>query len=215
MEIHDKLRKVTVFDFDGTLTSADTLLCFIRYAKGMPRLLLGLALFAPLLVCMKLRLADNGKTKERLFAFFFKGTAANEFDTQCDKFGNECRHLLRDGGRDAVAAAVENGDRVFIISASVSNWVIPFFYGGNSEYAAATTRLIEVVGTEVEVRDGRLTGRFLTPNCYGAEKVRRLAEALPDVKVNRDRYHVTAYGDSRGDRQMLDFADEGHFRPFR
>ncbi len=215
MEIHDKLRKVTVFDFDGTLTSADTLLCFIRYAKGMPRLLLGLALFAPLLVCMKLRLADNGKTKERLFAFFFKGTAASEFDILCDKFGNESRHLLRDGGRDAVAAAVENGDRVFIISASVSNWVIPFFYGGNSEYVAATTRLIEVVGTEVEVRDGRLTGRFLTPNCYGAEKVRRLAEALPDVRANRDRYHVTAYGDSRGDRQMLDFADEGHFKPFR
>ena len=29
------MRRLYLFDFDGTLTSADTLLCFIRYACGM------------------------------------------------------------------------------------------------------------------------------------------------------------------------------------
>ena len=63
---------------------------------------------------------------------------------------------------------------------------------------------IERDRAEIEVIDGRLTGRFLTPNCYGQEKVRRILTLHPD----RSAYHLTAYGDSRGDREMLAFADE-------
>ena len=29
-------------------------------------------------------------------------------------------------------------------------------------------------------------------------------------RPDRSRYHITAYGDSRGDKEMLAFADEGH-----
>jgi len=65
---------------------------------------------------------------------------------------------------------------------------------------------VKVLGTQIEVIDGRLTGRFLTPNCYGQEKVRRILTLHPD----RSAYHLTAYGDSRGDREMLAFADEAH-----
>lgn len=74
---------------------------------------------------------------------------------------------------------------------------------------------IEVIGTKIEVTDGRLTGRFLTPNCYGAEKVRRLQEACPRLATERGNYNVVAYGDSRGDREMLEFADEAYYKPFR
>ena len=28
-------------------------------------------------------------------------------------------------------------------------------------------------------------------------------------------YWLTAYGDSRGDYELLDFANEGHYKPFR
>ena len=68
-----------------------------------------------------------------------------------------------------------------------------------------------MLGTKVETRDGRLTGRFATPNCYGPEKVRRIREVFPD----RDNYHLTAFGDSRGDKEMLDYADQGYYKPFR
>jgi phosphoserine phosphatase len=61
------------------------------------------------------------------------------------------------------------------------------------------------------VKDGRLTGRFLTKNCYGQEKVNRIKELYP----HREEYHLTAYGDSNGDRELLAFADEAHYKPFR
>ena len=48
--------KIYAFDFDGTLTTRDTLIAFIRYACGTSRFLLGFLLHAPLLGLMKLRL---------------------------------------------------------------------------------------------------------------------------------------------------------------
>lgn len=61
-----------------------------------------------------------------------------------------------------------------------------------------------VIGTKVEVDSfGKLTGRFLTPNCYGQEKVCRLLEIEP----NREEYILVAYGDSKGDKEMFEFAD--------
>ena len=48
-------KKLWLFDFDGTVTTADTLLAFIRHACGTVRFLAGFALFSPLLVLMKLQ----------------------------------------------------------------------------------------------------------------------------------------------------------------
>lgn len=204
---------IHVFDFDGTLTTTDTLLAFIRHARGPWRMALGFALHAPLLVLMKLGLYPNGKAKERLFAFFFKGMSIEAFDRACQRFAHDTQdHLLRPLGREAVRQALARGERVLVVSASIDNWVRPFFDGLVPTGAANHAARIEVLGTQVETADGHLTGRFATPNCYGAEKVRRIREALP---LPRHQYHITAYGDSRGDKQMLDDADEAHYRPFR
>ena len=59
--------------------------------------------------------------------------------------------------------------------------------------------------------EGRLTGRFLTKNCYGAEKVNRLREVLV---APREEYYIVAFGDSRGDKELLAYADKGYFKPF-
>ena len=69
-----------------------------------------------------------------------------------------------------------------------------------------------MLGTQIEVIDGILTGRFISPNCYGIEKVRRIKQVLVEP---RSHYYIIAYGDSRGDKEMLDYADEEYFRPFR
>ena len=55
--------------------------------------------------------------------------------------------------------------------------------------------------------NGNLTGRFLSKNCYGPEKVNRLLR----VKPERDAYVLYAYGDSRGDKEMIEFADKGQY----
>ncbi len=193
--------KIYVFDFDGTLTTRDTLLAFIRFARGTAWLLGCLALLLPRLVLMKLGLVDNGRTKERLFAMCFKGMATADFDGLCRRFADTVgRSIRRQETWSVMEGAVAEGIQVYVVSASVDNWVAPFF-----------PEAVTVVGTRIESSDGKLTGRFLTPNCYGAEKVRRLKATVPSLDNVRTHYYIIAYGDSRGDKEMLAYADESHY----
>ena len=158
------MRKVYAFDFDGTLTTCDTLLAFIRYAKGTPAFVRGFLRHAHLLVLMKLRLYPNWKAKQKVFypnwkakqkvfSYFFKGMDLETFDSLCQRFAADSRSLIRPQGFQLIAQAHEEGADVLIVSASIDNWVQPFF------------PQVKVLGTQIEVKDGCLTGRFLTKNC--------------------------------------------------
>ena len=189
------MRKVYAFDFDGTLTTRDTLLAFIRYACGTRAFLLGFLRHAHQLVLMKLGFYPNWKAKQHIFSYFFKDIDLEAFNTLCRQFAADNRQLLRPQGLQLVAQALHEGADVLIVSASIDNWVQPFFPE------------VTVLSTQIEVIDGRLTGRFLTKNCYGQEKVNRILALYPD----RRSYHLTAYGDSRGDKELLAFADDPHW----
>ena len=196
--------KVYAFDFDGTLTTRDTLLAFIRYSCGTGRFLCGFLLFLPMLLLMKFRLYPNWKAKQRIFSYYFRGMGEDTFNALCRSFAADSRHLLRLKGVETMRQAAAEGAEIVVISASIDNWVRPFFEGDDR------LQPVTVVGTQIEIQDGRLTGRFLTPNCYGQEKVERFLALYP----HRETYHLTAYGDSRGDRELLAFADKGLFRSF-
>ena len=193
------MRQIVAFDFDGTLTTKDTLIEFIRYACGTGAFVKGFLRYAHLLVLMKLGLYPNWKAKQKVFAYFFEGMKIEEFDGLCQRFAKDNQHLLRPKGIEAIQQALDKGAEVLIVSASIDNWVNAFF------------NTLCVVGTQIEIKDGLLTGRFLTKNCYGQEKVNRILALYP----NRSEYHLTAYGDSRGDKELLAFADESHYKPFR
>ena len=193
------MKVIYAFDFDGTLTTKDSLLVFIRFAKGDFSFFFGFLRYSPLLVLMKLRLYPNYKAKQKVFAHFFKGMALDEFDALCQRFAEAYHGLLRPEGIEAVNLALAEGAEVLIVSASIDNWVQPFFPA------------VKVLGTQIEVKDGFLTGRFLTHNCYGQEKVNRILALYPQ----RETYRLTAFGDSRGDMELLAFADKAHYKPFR
>lgn len=193
------MRKVYAFDFDGTLTTSDSLAGILLFHAGWLRFLWGLLVLSPWIVLSMLGLYDNGRAKERLFAHFFRGMRLDDFNDLCRRYAAASTHILRPEGLQAISQAQAEGGEVVIVSASVENWVQPFL------------PTVPVIGTQIEVADGVLTGRFRTPNCHGQEKVRRLKEAFPQ----RDSYHLTAYGDSGGDRELLALADESHYKPFR
>ena len=197
------MKKIYAFDFDGTLTKRDTLIEFLIFAKGWKEFLKCFAMNIHLLVAMKLGLIDSGKVKERIFAWYFSRMPEDMFNNLCQRFANSHAHLLRPKGMEKIREAIAEPDStVMIVSASINNWVEPFF----REFPQ-----IEIFCTRIEVKDGNLTGRFLSANCRRKEKVRRILALHPD----RKGYYLTAYGDSSGDIEMLDFADEAYYKPFR
>lgn len=193
------MKKIYAFDFDGTLTTRDTLVEFIRYACGNRAFCWGFLRYSPLLILMKLGYYPNWKVKQQVFSYFFKGMPYEEFAQLGRLFALDCQHLLRPKGVEMVKKAQAEQAEVLIVSASIDNWVQSFFPE------------VRVVGTQVEVKDGHLTGRFLTKNCYGQEKVDRILA----IYRHRQEYELIAFGDSRGDKELLAFADEAHYKPFR
>ncbi|MBQ0073661.1 MAG: HAD-IB family hydrolase [Prevotella sp.] len=188
-------RVIAVFDFDGTLTTKDTMLEFIRFVCGTKKLYLGILLYSPLLVLMKMRVIDNHKLKQRFLSYFFKGLTYSEFSEYGMSFASREAELLNRGTHAMLLKHLQEGADVYVVSASVVEWVRPF---------CLSLGVKEVLGTEMEVdADGKLTGRFATHNCYGKEKVRRFLEVEPD----RDSYTLYAYGDSRGDYPMFELSD--------
>lgn len=190
-----ELRKVIVFDFDGTLTTKDSLKEFIIFAKGKSKFIFGLIYCAPILLAYICKLYPNWKAKQYLFSYFFKGMRYEEFKTIGRNFSERINDFTRN---DIVNKLIEYNKKhqVYIITASIEDWIIPW---------ASKWEGPKVIGTKVEVNiEGKLTGRFLTKNCYGKEKVNRLLEA----ETNREEYYLIAHGDSNGDKEMEKFADK-------
>ena len=201
-EYMDK-RTIAVFDFDGTLTTKDTLIEFIKYACGKRRLYGGFLLFSPLLVLMKLHLYPNGKAKEKVFSHFFKGWKYSRFKETGRRFAVEIEKMRNEPVIQKMNQHLRQAGKVYVVSASILEWVQPWCEAAGID---------GVVATEIEVdADGVVTGRFSTPNCYGQEKVNRILSLYPHCQD----YHLAAYGDSRGDQELLAFADEAHYKPFR
>ena len=190
-------RNIAAFDFDGTLTTRDSFLAFIKFACGTVSYYTGFLRFTPQLILMLLHLYPNWKAKERIFGHFFKGWQYSWFKALGEDFSAEIDTMRNEATIQRLREHVERGDTVYVVSASLPEWVEPW---------CKSLGVNAVLATEVEVdEDGRLTGRFKTKNCFGQEKVDRLLQAEP----HREDYFLTAYGDSRGDRELLAFADEG------
>lgn len=192
------MKRIFVSDFDGTLTTTDSMMSIIIFQRGRLGLALAMLRIMPWLLLMVARLYSNQRTKERLLHNCFGRMSEEEFNTFCRQFADAHRHILRAGLYRRLLEEQRNGNEVVVVTASPENWVsrlVPEF---------------KVLGTKMEFGGKGFTGRFLSRNCYGKEKVRRLICEYPDIEKERKEFFITAFGDSRGDKELLSFADEGH-----
>lgn len=191
-------RVVAVFDFDGTLTTKDTLLEFIKFACGKRNFYLGFLLYSPILILMKLHLYPNWKAKEKIFSYYFKGMSYLKFQNLGKSFAKVIDGIRRESVIEKLKKHIAEGHDVYVISASIEEWVRPWC----EQY-----KVKAIIGTKIEKDNDVITGRFLSKNCYGQEKVNRLLAVEPA----RDEYYLYAYGDSQGDVEMLLYADKGSY----
>jgi len=193
---------IAVFDFDGTLTYRDTLFPFICMAVGFPRFLWGLVLLSPVLFGYAARFVKNSDAKQAVLRHFFAGIDLEAFQALGNTFALErLPGMLRPEAVGRLRWHQQRGHQVIVVSASIEAYLRPW---------ARTIQCDQVIGTRMEVEDGQITGRLSGKNCFGREKVERLEGLLGKL----DTYFVYAYGDSRGDRELLAAADRCFFRCF-
>ena len=193
---------IAFFDFDGTITTKDTFLEFIRFSKGNLRFYTGLLLNLPYLVAFKIKLIPNQKAKEKVLQFFFKDVSVTDFQEQCTLFALKfLPKLIRPKAIEEIKKLQQEGTVVVVVSASAENWIQNWAHDFG----------VELIASRLEVADKKLTGRLIGTNCRGKEKVRRILEKY---SVS-DYAEVYAYGDSKGDEEMLKLAKYAFYKPFR
>lgn len=195
-------KEIAFFDFDGTITTSDTFLDFIKFSKGKTAFYTGFLLHSPWLVAFKLKLIPNQSAKEKILKYYFGGMDAGEFERLCGAFTERVMpRLIRPGALEQIRKFRAAGTAVVIVSASPENWIRKW----------ADLLKVELIASRLEIKDGKITGRIIGKNCRGPEKVRRILEKY-EVK---DYEVIHAYGDTSGDLEMLKMATHSYFRPFR
>lgn len=191
------MKRYALFDFDGTITTKDTLFDFIRFTYGRSGLVKCLLLNMWNLSLYAAKLRSNERAKEIMLATMIKGTNAAVFEEQCKRYSMErVPQIIKENTKEIIDKHLTAGETLLIVSASPENWIRPW---------AMKNGFTEVIATKLEEKDGMLTGKFASRNCYGEEKVNRLMEFFTD----REQVFITAYGDSSGDKPMLNYANHG------
>jgi phosphatidylglycerophosphatase C len=195
-------RKIAFFDFDGTITTKDTLLEIIKFQKGALAFYRGFLLHAPWLIAYKLKLLANDLAKQKMLVYFFGGMSETAFQSACDTFAKKkLPALIRPAALTEIRRLRSEGFEIAVVSASAGNWL----------QAWTRSLQLKLVATRLEVIDGRITGKIEGKNCHGEQKPIRIRELwnLSDYE------EVYAYGDSSGDKPMLALATRTFYKPFR
>lgn len=191
--------RLALFDFDGTLTTRDSLLPFLRQVVGTPRFVAGLAALSGPLLSYALGRTANDVAKQRLLGHFLRGRELADLDSCGRAFADaHLPGLLRPATMAALQAHRAAGDTCVVVSASLDVYLQPWAER-QGLHAVLCSRL------EVDARQ-RVTGRLQPANCWGPEKARRIHEWLGARRPE----HITAWGDSRGDDAMFALADTVH-----
>ena len=186
---------VAVFDVDGTLTTGDCVLPFLRRVAGLR--LAGALLRHPWRLLGGLARRDRDRLKALVCASL-AGLPAGDVDRSGAEFAHEvASSRLREDTAARLRQHRELGHTVVLASASLDPYLLPL---------GTLLGADDVVCTMLERgADGLLTGRLHGANCRGPEKARRVRALLE--RRGLEPAELWAYGDSPDDEPLLASAD--------
>jgi HAD superfamily hydrolase (TIGR01490 family) len=190
--------RAALFDMDRTLIRVETASLYVRYQReigeatnrDLAKVLWWVALYT-------FGLIDAPRVATRAL-LQFAGTCETALSSRCDDWYARyvARHLC-DAGRRAVQAHRERGDFIAIATGASTYSARPL---------ARALQIDHLVATELELRQGRFTGRPLLPLCYGQGKLHRATQLLNAHGIAlRD---TTFYSDSVTDLPLLQAVGE-------
>lgn len=195
-------KSIAFFDFDGTLTTKDSFIELLKFSTSKFKFYASFLLLSPLLILIKLKLIEGGNGKKIVANFFFKSYGEKEFDELCRSFAkNKIPEFLKQDGLAKIKEHQNNENQIVLVSASFENYLKYW-----------TNKIdIELIGTKFDVGQANEPIKFLGKNCNGLEKVNRIT-----AKYELKQYEtIFAYGDTSGDKEMLEIADKSFYRPFK
>lgn len=160
-----------------------------------------LALLSPWLLKDAFTGASRQPMKERVLRNFFGGKAAHEIRQLGIDFAKS--HLskhLKPEAMERFRWHRQQGHLCILVSASIDAYLLPW---------SQLVGFDKIATSRLEIDSNQcITGQLVGKNCWGPEKVRRLQELVGPKKD----YILYAYGDTRGDQELLQYADYAFYR---
>jgi HAD superfamily hydrolase (TIGR01490 family) len=186
-------RGVALFDLDHTLTRQDSLPMWIAVLVGWRR-----AMRAYTMAGFALRPGRSdlrGRAKETILRWSVRGATVAEAQAAGRLLGQRIRW------RESIVSALNEHraqGRAIVIATGSPEIYVPALL------RAADIKADAVIGTQLEIIDGKITGRLAGTNCVRDEKARRCAEWM---KANGPFGESWGYGNRPHDLAMLALTD--------
>ena len=193
---------LVVFDVDGTLLKGDSLFLAARHSRSKIGFLISIINFIPFIFPWKLKIISDERIKE-IFIKCFK---------ICEKFNQEERKgnfnwfldtLLKDIRPEAferINYHKEKGDEIILCSASFDMLLLPL--AKYLEIGLISSKLVRQKGKWVPIFSGK--------NCNGINKINELVKQKGSLK----NFVYEAYGNSEGDKYLMQNSKIPHYRSF-
>lgn len=190
---------IALFDFDGTITTHETMPAFVRGSVGRRRLVVGYVALLPLLIGYRLGLVSGSLMRAAIVKVAYTGVRRSVLERHGRVFAR--RHLDRTVRPQALARIAwhkAQGHRVAIVS------------GGLDVYLRhwAQRHGVELLCSSLEHNQGVLTGRYAGRQCVRAHKAEAARMAFGLLPGRR----IFAYGDTAEDRELLAMATDPFYR---
>lgn len=155
----------------------------------------------PLFILLKLKLANAERVKKSFVSSILKGQSKAKIEAKSKEFFEKYYpEIFRENALEFIKNIDRQNTESLIVSASLDIWVKPF----------AEQLKMKLLATRAEFKNDVFTGNFIGENCNGEEKVKRVKEEIAGKKFDK----IIAFGDTSGDRPMMEFADESHYQFF-
>lgn len=159
-------KTIVYFDFDGTLTTKDSLMPFLKYCVGSVQYYAKLLIVSPILIGYLLKIIPNDVAKERVISSFLRGWSQKSIQEKAAQFARSCiPNFLLDVGMEKLKEHQARGDYCVLVSASPEIYLCIW---------SMLQGFDKTIATRFEFQDGIFTGKLLGKNCFGQEKVERI-----------------------------------------
>src|SRR6478672_6608630 len=117
-------RRIVFIDFDGTITTRDSLLAYFFFRHGKLKTILRLISIAPFYAMWVLKILSVQKAKEKVLSRFLKNEPLDSFNMHCEEFvRTRIPKLIRPKALIEIQKLKDNNAEVIIVSASPENWL--------------------------------------------------------------------------------------------
>lgn len=180
-----------IFDVDYTIINGDSMFLMLFFAiSKKPILILYTPIILVKVVLYFLKIIDVKSSKESIYLPLKYLT-----EKELEEFYNKV--LLKKINPEVMKrlnSHKEQGCRILLVSASPEVYL---------QYFKKNSSIDAIIGTKLEIIDGKYTNKINGENCKGIEKFNRIKEYLNENNLEIDFNNSFGYSDSLTDKPML------------